>query len=240
MPLQTALRMVYPPRCLSCGDTVDSEFGLCGECWRETPFTGGLVCDCCGLPLPGAETDETVLCDDCLTLPRPWGRGRAAMVYRDNGRKLVLALKHGDRHDIVRPAAAWMARAARPILQEKMLIAPIPLHWLRMLKRRFNQSALLAGALADEVAMPWCPDLLQRPRRTVPLEGRTREERFETMADAITVHPKRRRRLIGRQVLLVDDVMTSGATLAAATEACLSAGATGVSVVTLARVAKDA
>lgn len=240
MPLQTALRMVYPPRCLACGDTVDSEFGLCGDCWRETPFTGGLVCDCCGLPLPGEDEGRVVMCDECLTVPRPWDRGRAALEYKDNGRRLVLALKHGDRHDIVRPAAAWMARAARPILTEKMLIAPIPLHWLRMLKRRYNQSALLAGAVADETGLPWCADLLQRPRRTVSLEGKTRDERFETLDGAITVHPKRRRRLIGRQVLLVDDVMTSGATLAAASQACLQAGAARVCVLTLARVAKDA
>ena len=237
MGLQTALRMVYPPSCLACGGMVESEYGICGQCWGKTPFISGTVCDGCGVPLEG-EAEDAVFCDDCQTQNRPWVQGRAALLYQDNGRKLVLALKHGDRHDIVKPAGIWLARAARPMLGDDTLIAPIPLHWLRMLKRKFNQSALLAQSLAEEVSLPHCPDLLQRPRRTRSLEGLDREERFETLKEAITVNPRRRHRLIGRRVLLVDDVMTSGATLEAATEACLQAGAGSVSVVTLARVAK--
>ena len=237
MKFQTALQLIYPPRCVCCGEMVESDFGLCGPCWRDTAFIEGLCCDICGVPLPG-QSDQAEICDDCQSTARPWARGRAAFLYRDNGRKMVLALKHGDRHDIVRPAAHWLARAARPLIEKDMLIAPVPLHWTRQLRRRFNQSALLAGALARELKLPCCPDLLIRRRRTDSLEGKSHDERFATVNEAITAHPKRRRRMAGRKVLLVDDVMTSGATMAASADACLRAGARDVYALALARVAK--
>lgn len=237
MKLQTALQILYPPQCVACAAPVGSDFGLCGPCWRDTPFIEGLCCDSCGVPLPG-ESDEAEICDDCRKVARPWSQGRAAFLYRDIGRKLVLALKHGDRHDIVRPAANWLARAAKPLLKENTIIAPIPLHWTRLLKRKFNQSALLAHALARQAGQPYCPDLLVRPTRTVSLEGKGFDDRFATVSGAITANPKRRHRLVERNILIVDDVMTSGATMAAAAEACRAAGARDVSVLTLARVAK--
>ena len=237
---QTALRLVYPPRCLGCGGLVEREFGLCAECWRNTAFIGGLVCDLCGVPLPGeAAPDEAVHCDDCMRIARPWARGRAALLYRDTGRRLVLALKHGDRQDVAQPAAGWMARAAAPILTPDMLIAPVPLHWTRMLRRRYNQSALLSAAVAKSTGLAHCPDLLTRHRRTRSLDGAGRDMRFATLDGAIRVTRGRRHRLVARDVLIVDDVMTSGATLAACAEACLAAGAGRVFVLILARVAKD-
>ena len=191
------------------------------------------------MPLPGQDSDKAELCDDCLKIARPWRRGRAALLYRENGRKLVLALKHGDRHDVVRPAAIWLARAAQPLITRNMLIAPIPLHWTRLLRRRFNQSALLAQALSREIGLEHCPDVLTRRTKTRSLDGLGREERFETLSDAIAVHPRRRHKVVGRDILLLDDVMTSGATLSAAAQACISAGAKDVCILTLARVAKD-
>lgn len=238
---QTALRLVYPPRCLCCGGMVESDFGLCTGCWRDAAFIGGLVCDLCGVPLPGAaEAADLVHCDDCMSIARPWTRGRSAFLYRDTARRLVLALKHGDRQDIVNPAAGWMVQAAQPILLPDMLFAPVPLHWTRMLRRRYNQAALLSTAIAARLGQSHCPDLLTRHRRTPSLDKSSRDIRFKTLASAISIAGGRRHRIVGRTVVLVDDVMTSGATLAACTEACLAAGAAQVFVLTLARVAKDA
>jgi len=237
--IQTALATVYPARCLTCGARVDSDFGLCGTCWRDTSFIGGTVCDCCGVPLPSADEPDAVLCDGCIINPRPWVQGRAALIYRDTGRKLVLSLKHGDRHEIAKPAALWMSHAVQDLVEENTLIAPIPLHWIRMIKRRYNQSGLLAQALSKELSLTYSPDLLQRPISTRSLDGLGREERFETVRNAIRVNPKRRRQVVGRPILVVDDVLTSGATLSAATTALQKAGSGPVRVVTLARVAKD-
>lgn len=240
MGMQAALHVIYPPQCLTCDALVTTDFGLCGHCWRETPFITGLVCNQCGVPLPGDDLGQPESCDDCLTISRPWSQGRAALLYKDNARRLVLAFKHGDRLDLARPAAGWMMRAAQPMFVPGMLVAPIPLHWLRLIKRRYNQSALLSAAVAKMAGLDHCPDLLIRTRHTGSQEGRDRDSRFANMTDALAPHPRRENRIAGRHILLVDDVMTSGATFAAAAEACIAAGAIGVSVLALARVAKDA
>ncbi len=238
MGMQAVLRLVYPPQCVACGEAVDSDFGLCGPCWRETGFITGLVCDLCGVPLPGE--GEGAECDDCIALGRPWAQGRAAFLYRDVGRKLVLGLKHADRIELARPAGEWLLRAARPILREGMVVAPVPLHWRRLFRRRYNQSALLSARLAALAGLAHCPDLLQRVRATGTQDGRDRAGRFGNLTGAMRVHPRRAQVLKGAHVLLVDDVMTSGATLTACAEACLATGARRVSVAVLARVAKDA
>jgi len=240
MQLQTAVSLIYPPRCITCGDMVESDFGLCGTCWRDTAFLGGVICDCCGAPLPVGGEGSVHHCDACMQSAKPWVQGRAALMYRDTGRKLVLALKHGDRQEMARLAGLWMANTIRGHVPPDTLVVPVPLHWSRLLKRRYNQSALLAKSVADKLGLAWCPDALIRSKRTPSLEGLTYTERFETLDNAIRPHPKRGAVIRGRPVLLIDDVMTTGATLVACTQACLAAGADPVRVLTLARAGKDA
>jgi ComF family protein len=240
MGMQAALHLLYPPQCISCAEPVISDFGLCSTCWRETPFIAGLVCDQCGMPLPGADTGERAICDDCMAIARPWEQGRAALMYQDNGRSLVLALKHGDRMDLARPTAVWMAKAAQPLLKPGMLAVPVPLHWFRLLRRKYNQAALLSAAIARLAGLEHCPDTLIRKRPTGTQDGRTRDGRFANLVGAFRVPDRRRNLIQGRDILLVDDVMTSGATFACGTEALMAAGARSVNVLSLARVAKDA
>lgn len=240
MLLQSAIRLIYPPQCISCGERTMAENGLCASCWGGVGFISGLVCDKCGVPLLGEDHGDTEYCDDCITIARPWAQGRAAISYTEIGRKITLALKHGDRLDVVKPASDWMVRAAKPMLKDAMIVAPVPLHWRRLFKRRYNQSALLARHVAKATRLTFCPDLLVRHRPTPSQEGRNRDERFANMAGAIRTHPKRLDHLDCKHILLVDDVMTSGATFAACAEACLAQGASEVSILALARVAKAA
>ena len=241
MRMQTVLHAVFPPECLCCGARVETDFAICSACWGDTPFVLGAACDLCGVGLPGQSAAAGPLtCEECHVIARPWAKGRAVLHYAGNGRKLVLGLNHGDRAEIARAAGPWLARAGAELLAEDPLIVPIPLHWRRLAERRFNQAALLAQAVAKASARDWLPDALIRARSTGTQEGRDREARFRNLDGAIRVAPRRAVRITGRSVLLVDDVMTSGATFSAAAQACLAAGAVQVFVIALARVARDA
>ena len=232
--------LVFPPQCLLCGEVVQTGGALCGPCWRETPFLLGPGCDLCGAPVLGSAPGETVVCDDCRALERPWRQGRAVMLYGGGARRLVLALKHGDRLDLAPALAGWMAARAGPMLGEGVLVVPVPVHWRRLVSRRYNQAAVLANALGRAAGVEVCPDLLQRIRPTPPQDGMTVAQRIDNVAGAIRLNPRQAARAPGRTVLLVDDVMTSGATLAACARVLLAAGASEVRVLVLARVVRDA
>lgn len=237
---QTALHLLFPPRCVACGDMVESDFGLCAMCWADTSFLGEDVCDICARPVLRQGSETEIQCDACLKERPLWRRGRSALLYGGTARKLILALKHGDRTEVVQPAANWLAQAARPLLTQSTVVAPVPLHRLRFLRRRYNQAALVAEAFSKEVGAQYCPDLLIRKSGLGSLEGLSAQERREKMSGTIVANPKHKQTLNAGHVLLVDDVLTSGATLNAATEACLQANAKDVCVLTLARVAKAA
>ncbi len=178
------------------------------------------------------------ICDDCIALPRPWSRGLAAFGYADAGRRLVLALKHGDRTDLVPSAASWMALAGAGLLKERPLLVPIPIFWTRLIRRKYNQAAELAHGIGRHCQLDVCPDALRRTRATKVQDGMTVEARFANIDGAICANAALASMLAGRDICLIDDVMTSGATLSAATDACYDAGAVHVSVLVLARVAK--
>lgn len=237
--MQSFVKAIYPSVCVNCGTEVDSDGGLCGPCWRDTHFVTGHVCDKCGVALVGDADGQADVCDDCLSIARPWSRGRTALAYRDNGRRIVLSLKHADRPEIAGPAAKWIAHATRDILEPDLCIVPIPSHWTRMFRRRYNQAAELARALHKETGLSIAANALIRIRGGETQEGKNFDQRFANVAQTIQPHPRKSNAIKGARILLVDDVMTSGATLAAGTEALFVAGAQEVNVVTLARVARD-
>jgi len=162
------------------------------------------------------------------------------MLYAAGARRLVLGLKHGDRLELAPAMARWMAMRADPVVSADTLIVPVPVHWRRLVARRYNQAAVLANALARELGRPCLPDLLRRDRATPSQDGRSVEDRYRNVAGAIRVAPRHAASVAGRSVLILDDVMTSGATFDACVRCCLAAGARRVCVIALARVTKDA
>ncbi|MFT4012428.1 MAG: ComF family protein [Paracoccus sp. (in: a-proteobacteria)] len=239
--MKGALRLIYPPQCMSCDAPVAEEGALCPTCWNEVEFLGNCCCSRCGVPLPddGGGDHAGLLCDDCLALPRPWQRGRGALAYRGTGRKLVLMLKHGDRLDLAPALGDWAARAAAPLVRQGMAVVPVPLHPRRLARRKYNQAALLSQRVARVHGLAHLPRALVRLRHTPMQDHGSADDRFANLAGALAVRSGQAAALQGRAVLLVDDVMASGATLAAATEALLRAGSGPVSVVVLARAIKD-
>jgi len=227
---------IYPPRCLACTEATDTPHGLCPTCWKDTDFISSSACRSCGLPLLGAASPEDI-CDACRRHPPAWDRGAAALLYRGSGRRMVLAFKHGDRLDMTRTLAHWMSGRGGDLLAETDLVAPVPLHWRRLLRRRYNQSAELAKMLGAACRKPIGVDLLKRSRWTGSQEGRNRTERLANQAAAFTVSPRHRAGLAGKNVLLIDDVLTTGATLSSCAEALRAAAAARIDILVLARVA---
>ena len=249
--MMTALRIVYPSQCLCCGETVDADDALCPVCWRDADFVAGSACARCGVPLPGdgegkggAPDAAPLSCDDCLSIVRPWAAARAALTYAGTGRMLALALKHGDRPDLAPALGRWLARAAAPLVApgapgHGALVVPVPVHFRRLLKRKYNQAALMSAQVARVHGLTHAPRLLARVRATPAQDHRSVADRFANVAGAMAVPARHASALDGRPVLLVDDVMTSGATLAAAADALLAAGSGPVSVAVLCRAVKD-
>jgi len=234
------LDLILPPRCLGCGVVVQAHGNLCAECWRSLTFLGPPCCRLCGYPLPHA-LPEAPLCGACAAEPPSYDRARAALRYDDHSRGLILAFKHADRTDTAPTFGRWLTRAGAELLTDAELLAPVPLHRWRLLKRGYNQAAILARALAGESGLTLVPDLLQRVRATPSQQGLSGRARLDNVtAGAFRIHAWHARRVAGRRVLLVDDVLTTGATVGACARVLRRAGAAQIDVLTLARVVRDA
>jgi len=236
---RVALNAVLPPRCLACGEPVADPGTLCAPCWSGLSFIAPPVCAACGYPFAYEEA-AGALCGACSRERPAYHRARAALIYDQASRGLILALKHGDRTDSAPSLARWIGGAARELLGAADMIAPVPLHRWRLLARRYNQSALLAHALARGTGLPCVADLLVRRRRTPSQGGLTARQRRDNVRGAFAVHPARADALAGKRVVLVDDVLTTGATAESCARALVRGGAAAVEVATLARVVRPA
>ncbi len=236
------LDTLLPPRCLACSAIVPSQGTLCGACFRGITQIVPPLCHRCGVPFlhagqgvpsPGG---GALHCPRCAARPPEYGHARAAFLYDEHSRRLVLPLKYGDRTELAGPLARQMAHAGRELLARADLLVPVPLHRRRLLSRRYNQAALLAWKLARLSGVPCLPDALRRARATKPLAHLGAAERAVLLEDAFRLSPRAASRLRGRQILLVDDVLTSGATVTACARVLLGSGAAGVDVLAAARV----
>ena len=231
--------LVYPPRCPLCGAAIARQSGLCGACWAELVIPGEPACARCQRPFGGAAVAAGAICAPCLATPPRHDGIAAGTLYNDGSRRLALAFKHGRRIALA-PMLARLIVARLPMLEGEWLVVPVPLHRWRLWSRGFNQAALLAAELAKRDGLTLLVDALVRRKHTSMLGGLGRKARARALAGALAVNPRRRERLRGAQVLLVDDVLTSGATSEACTRALKRAGAEKVVIACFARVLDEA
>jgi len=235
-----ALDALLPPHCLTCDAPVEAQGGLCADCFGKLSFVTAPFCARCGVPFPhpgmGTPMGDGAWCDSCVEAPPAFAAARAALRYDAGAKALILPFKHRDAVEMARPLARHMARAGRELLARADMLLPVPLHRWRLFARRHNQAALLAAQLSRLSGVVHRPMLLRRIRRTRPLGEMGARDRATELEGAFGLAPGAARLLAGRRVLLVDDVMTSGATADACARALLAGGVARVDVLAAARV----
>jgi len=235
----TLLDQLYPPVCLACDAPVGNNGGLCTACFgRLRPITAPL-CPVLGLPFE-VSIGPDALSAEAIADPPPFDRARSAVIYNDIARMLVSRLKFGDRPELARLCAMLMRDGGRELWAPDAVLVPVPLHPTRQLSRRYNQSGELARALGRLTGLAVDPTLVQRRKRTPHQVGLSGDARRRNVAGAFAAHPDMARRLAGRRVIIVDDVITTGATIRSVTRALKAGGAAAVDVVSFARVVTGA
>jgi len=227
--------LLLPPTCPGCGSAVTDGAALCARCWSAVRFIEPPLCAIYGTPFT-QDLGEGIVSAEAMADPPPFRRARSAVVYGDVARRLVHQLKYHDRPHVAEAMATAMFRSGARLLSDSSLIVPVPLYRWRLWQRQFNQAALLAARIARLAGVPHDPLVLQRIRPTGSQVGLSRTQRKQNVQGAFRVPQTARARIAGRDILLVDDVYTSGATVKAATRALLRGGARAVDVLTFARV----
>jgi len=231
--------LIYPPRCLLCGGSIAGQQGLCGPCWSQLQIPGEPGCAACQRPFGGSSVAEGALCAPCLAKPPRHDGIAAGTLYNPASRKLVLAFKHGRRIAIA-PMLARLIAARLPLMEGEWLIIPVPLHRWRLWHRGYNQAALLAAELARLTRASLCVDALVRTKATPSLGGLGKKMRARALSGAITLGPGKAALVKGARIVLVDDVLTSGATSDACVKTLKKAGAEKVVIACFARVMDEA
>ncbi len=235
--LRGCANILFPPACLACNELVEQQGALCSECWNQMEFCTGSACDICGYPFE-YQMDHHTICGACIQQPPPYSRARAVFRYNHVSKQLVTSLKYHDKTHIVPYVAEWMVRAGQDILDEADYIIPVPLHRRRLWARRYNQAALLSKHVSRKTTVPVFYNALQRMRYTPPQAGLNYKQRMKNVQGAFQVEAKCRFRIKNKRIILIDDVLTTGATVKACARALLKAGAQRVDVLTLGQTIK--
>ncbi len=230
-----ALDVALPPLCPSCREPLGDGVGLCASCWSKLSLIEPPYCARLGIPFT-YDPGPGLLSMEAIADPPAYDRARAAVRYDDVARALVLAFKYGDRLDLAPMMGRWMARAGRELTADADALLPVPLHWRRLWARRFNQAAALGGAISGLCGVPVLHGALQRVRATPQQVGLSKAERADNVQGAFRVPADRKADIAGRRLVLIDDVLTSGATVDTCARALLRAGAAHVDVLVFARV----
>ncbi len=236
---EATVQFIYPPVCIVCQGATAVPHGVCASCWSGLGLISAPLCDRLGTPF-AIEYGGPLISPAALADPPVFARARAVCRYDDAARRLVSRLKYGDRTELSIAMSRLMATAGRELLADADLIMPVPLHRWRLWSRRFNQSALLAQRLGVMTGKPVDMLSLRRVKRTAPQVGLTRDQRRLNLQGAFLLDPDGRRHVEGRRILLIDDVLTTGATANAAARALIRQGAEAVDILTFARVAEIA
>jgi len=232
--LRVGLNAALPPLCPACRDLVTDE-GLCPPCWSKLAFIAAPYCPRLGIPF-AYDPGPGILSMQAIADPPAYQRARAAVRYDDVAAKLVHAFKYGDRLDLAPLMGRWMTRAGTELLADADAIVPVPLHWRRLWTRRFNQSAALAATISNLSGVPVAHAPLRRVKATQQQVGLSRKDRASNVQGAFRVDPARKAEVAGRRLIVIDDVLTSGATVDACARALLRGGAARVDVLVFARV----
>src|SRR6185312_11516003 len=234
-----ALDLALPPLCPSCRDPLGDGAGLCPSCWSKLAPIEPPYCARLGIPFT-YDPGPGLLSMEAIANPPAYDRARAAVRYDDIARALVHGFKYGDRLDLAPLMGRWMTRAGRELLDGADALLPVPLHWRRLWARRFNQSAALAAAISELSGVPVLASTLKRVRATPQQVGLSKAERADNVQGAFRVPNEAKAEVAGRRLVLVDDVLTSGATVDTCARALLRAGAAHVDVLVFARVVTGA
>lgn len=238
-PLAGALALALPPRCHGCGLVVDQDDSLCPACWARLRFIGDPRCIACGIPFEIAMGVDA-LCGACMERPPHFQQARAAVLYDDLPRSILMRFKYGGRPHLARMMARHMRLAARAWLEDEgAVLVPVPLARWRLWRRGYNQAGLIARELQRHCPAVMLPDALVRHRATRVSGTLSRYQRFGNVKGAFRLNERARDRIIGRKVILIDDVMTSGATADSCAQVLVKGGAAAVHVLTWARTPLD-
>ncbi len=237
-----ALRMLadtaFPPRCPSCRSHVAADGNFCSPCFAKLRMISAPFCDCCGIPF-AIPVEVGTQCPICLETPPQFDVARAAMVYDAVSAPLISALKFHDQWAAMARMVQVMLGAGSKLMPDADMIIPVPLHWRRLMGRKYNQSALLAYGIAAQTGIGCAPDLLQRVQPTPPQMRLDRATRLRNVRRAFAVAEGAGAQLKDKIVLLVDDVVTTGATADACARVLKKAGAKEVRVLSLARTVRE-